>query len=61
MPDRPQAYPEPSMFGILPAWALYVRHATGIQMSVVPSTQMPSKAGSVTPMTVNGTLLMMIG
>jgi len=23
------------MFGILPAWALYVRHATGIQMSDV--------------------------
>jgi hypothetical protein len=35
VPDRPQAYPEPSMFGILPAWALYVRHATGIQLDNV--------------------------
>jgi polygalacturonase len=27
------AYPEPSMFGTLPAWALWVRHAKGLQIS----------------------------
>ena len=26
-PEQAKAYPEPSMFGILPAWGLYVRHA----------------------------------
>lgn len=26
-PEQENAYPEPSMFGILPAWGLYVRHA----------------------------------
>jgi polygalacturonase len=26
-PEQETAYPEPSMFGILPAWGLYVRHA----------------------------------
>ncbi|MGC7098373.1 rhamnogalacturonidase [Amycolatopsis lurida] len=31
VPEREQAYPEPSMFGILPAWAFYVRHANGVQ------------------------------
>lgn len=32
VPDRPQAYPEPSMFGILPAWAFYLRHITGLAL-----------------------------
>jgi hypothetical protein len=35
VPDRPTAYPEPSMFGILPAWAFYLRHATGVQLTTV--------------------------
>jgi polygalacturonase len=35
VPDRPAAYPEPSMFGILPAWAFYVRHATGVHVTDV--------------------------
>ncbi|WP_336971524.1 glycoside hydrolase family 28 protein [Sphingobium aromaticiconvertens] len=26
------AYPEPSMFGVLPAWALWVRHAKGLHI-----------------------------
>ncbi|MDF0545285.1 glycoside hydrolase family 28 protein [Sphingobium sp. H39-3-25] len=26
------AYPEPSMFGILPSWALWVRHASGLRI-----------------------------
>jgi hypothetical protein len=38
VPDRPRAYPEPSMFGILPAWALYVRHATGVVVDNVTAT-----------------------
>ncbi|HEU5472679.1 MAG TPA: glycosyl hydrolase family 28-related protein [Actinophytocola sp.] len=31
VPERARAYPEPSMFGVLPAWAFYVRHATGLR------------------------------
>lgn len=27
------AYPEPSMFGVLPAWALWVRHAKGLYIN----------------------------
>jgi polygalacturonase len=32
VPEREDSYPEFSMFGELPAWALYVRHATGIRL-----------------------------
>ncbi|HEV2783183.1 MAG TPA: glycoside hydrolase family 28 protein [Actinophytocola sp.] len=35
VPERADAYPEPSMFGILPAWAFYVRHATGVRLDNV--------------------------
>jgi hypothetical protein len=35
VPEREDAYPEPSMFGILPAYAFYVRHASGIELSGV--------------------------
>jgi hypothetical protein len=28
--DLAGAYPEPSMFGVLPAWGLWVRHAKGL-------------------------------
>lgn len=31
IPEKADAYPEFSMFGELPAWAFYVRHAEGIQ------------------------------
>ncbi|MCW4462908.1 right-handed parallel beta-helix repeat-containing protein [Sphingomonas sp. BT-65] len=31
-PALPHAYPEPSMFGVTPAWGLWVRHATGIRL-----------------------------
>lgn len=31
-PVLPHAYPEPSMFGITPAWGLWVRHAAGIRL-----------------------------
>lgn len=30
VPEKIQDYPEFSMFGELPAWAFYVRHANGI-------------------------------
>jgi polygalacturonase len=32
VPERRDAYPEPAMFGILPAWAFYIRHATNIRL-----------------------------
>jgi hypothetical protein len=32
IPERADEYPEFSMFGELPAWALYVRHAEGISI-----------------------------
>jgi polygalacturonase len=28
--ELPDAYPEPSMFGVLPSWALWVRHVDGL-------------------------------
>jgi polygalacturonase len=35
VPERETAYPEPSMFGVLPAYGFYVRHARGIRMTNV--------------------------
>ncbi len=32
VPERPRAYPEPSMFGLLPASALFARHVTGLTL-----------------------------
>jgi polygalacturonase len=32
VPEMPAAYPEPMLFGTLPAWGLYVRHAARIQL-----------------------------
>jgi hypothetical protein len=32
VPERETAYPEPSMFGLLPAAALYVRHVNGLKI-----------------------------
>ncbi len=34
-PEREKEYPEPSMFGLLPAYGLFVRHAKGIELSNV--------------------------
>src|ERR1017187_8517625 len=34
-PEREKEYPEPSMFGMLPAYGFFIRHATGIEMSDV--------------------------
>jgi polygalacturonase len=35
VPEREQMYPEPSLFGVLPAYGFYVRHANGIRMDGV--------------------------
>ena len=35
VPEREAMYPEPSMFGVLPAYGFYVRHAAGIRMDGV--------------------------
>jgi polygalacturonase len=35
IPEREKEYPEFSMFGELPAWGLYVRHAEGLQLKNV--------------------------
>jgi polygalacturonase len=32
VPEREKEYPEPSMFGLLPAYGLYIRHAKGIDV-----------------------------
>jgi hypothetical protein len=34
-PEREKEYPEPSMFGLLPAWGFFIRHAKGIQFDNV--------------------------
>jgi polygalacturonase len=34
-PEREDAYPEPTMFGTLPAFGFFIRHATGITMDNV--------------------------
>ena len=33
--NLPDAYPEPSMFGVTPAWGLWVRHARGLELDDV--------------------------
>ena len=33
IPEKPAAYPEFSMFGELPAWGVFIRHAKNIQFS----------------------------
>src|SRR5262245_20291450 len=35
VPERETMYPEPSMFGVLPAYGFYVRHAAGVHMDGV--------------------------
>jgi polygalacturonase len=34
-PEREKEYPEPSMFGVLPAYGFFIRHAKGIELSHV--------------------------
>ena len=38
VPEKPDAYPEFSMFGELPAWGIYVRHANDVQFTRVKLT-----------------------
>jgi len=33
VPEKPQSYPDPTMFGPLPASALFIRHAAGLAMT----------------------------
>jgi Glycosyl hydrolases family 28 len=33
VPEKPAAYPDFSMFGELPAWGIYIRHARGVQIT----------------------------
>ena len=34
-PEREKEYPEPSMFGIMPAYGFFIRHAKGIELNDV--------------------------
>jgi polygalacturonase len=34
-PEREQEYPEPSMFGLLPAYGFFIRHAKGVELQGV--------------------------
>ncbi len=34
-PEREKEYPEPSMFGMIPAYGFFIRHASGIEMTDV--------------------------
>ena len=34
-PERENEYPEPSMFGLLPAYGFFIRHAKGIELADV--------------------------
>jgi polygalacturonase len=44
VPEREKEYPEPSMFGILPAWGFFIRHAKGIELDAINlSTMQPDK------------------
>jgi len=35
VPEREDAYPEASMFGLLPAWGFYIRHVDGLELDNV--------------------------
>jgi len=39
-PEREKEYPEPSMFGMLPAYGFFIRHATGIELNNVDVSYM---------------------
>jgi len=39
-PEREKEYPEPSMFGMLPAYGFFIRHATGVEFSNVDVSYM---------------------
>ncbi len=39
-PEREKEYPEPSMFGLIPAWGLFIRHAKGVEFEGVQMSTM---------------------
>lgn len=57
------AYPEPSMFGVTPAWGLWVRHAHGLRVSglhlttLTPDARPPLRVEDASDMTVDGAML----
>jgi hypothetical protein len=38
IPEMPREYPEPSLFGVLPAYGIYARHVTGLTVENVSLT-----------------------
>ena len=60
VPERPRAYPEPSMFGLLPASALFARHVRGLTLRNVtvtfttPDERPPVLLDDVTNLTTAG-------
>jgi polygalacturonase len=43
-PELADAYPEPSMFGTLPAWALWLRHVRGVTITDVHARHLAAEA-----------------
>jgi hypothetical protein len=55
VPERENGYPEPSMFGLLPAYGLFVRHATNVVIeSFDVSVTSPDERPAVVLMNVTG-------
>ncbi|MBK7930946.1 MAG: hypothetical protein IPJ98_26770 [Bryobacterales bacterium] len=60
IPERPNAYPENTMFGVLPAYGLYLRHAKGITLSNIrfafnqPDLRPAMMAEDVDDLEING-------
>jgi hypothetical protein len=54
-PEKEQAYPEPTMFGDLPATGFFVRHAKNLEMSNVEiATAAPDSRPAFTMIDVDG-------
>jgi len=43
VPQKPKAYPEFKMFGVLPAYGLYCRHVTGLRLSNVETAYLKAE------------------
>ncbi|HEY0283420.1 MAG TPA: hypothetical protein VGC27_12450 [Rhizomicrobium sp.] len=44
LPEVPEKYPDPDMFGVMPAWGLYMRHVRGIILRDVELTSVAADA-----------------
>ena len=61
--ELPDAYPEPSMFGVLPAWGLWVRHARGLTIdrlvlaTATPDARAPISVEGAPDTAISGTPL----